>query len=342
MELTETELDELIRNRGNSPVSVVEKDVTSTSINGKDLTYLSFHKCRFPEAVLTPARMQSTSFNDCEFDGTTWECADAGYVGFHQLASPNGKRVVFRHLKHIRIAYTPLFPILFENCSFRGLDTLWLSKWEFSSCRFDDASFNRCLLRGAKFIACEGLWGAHRARHISESGSDVPDSDGVEEAIFCRHPWDPGWDRIRTMGSLHLFGISWFAVIAISLYASVLHWYNSQVTHLQQFTSEPHIIEHLHPLPSSKMLMMLLASSFLLGIASIIYSFKAPKFIQEFPLLRWTHELGNGEIDYRAASYVEPAWRWICAVLYAVGGSMSAIYVIWKLGKAFIWLWEAL
>jgi hypothetical protein len=209
---------------------------------------------------------------------------------------------------------------------------------EFRNCDFEDAHFSNCTIAGAKFIYCTGLWGPRAGN--SEGYGNEP--HGIERAIFSEEPLPYGWQHIRVLGSLHLFGISWFAVIAVSLYATLLHWYNQQICKLQHASDTVPIVQFLHPLQSSRWLTMLLISCGLLGIASAIYDRGVPEHIKEFTRLRWTHELGKSEMAYIAASYTHPNWRAACALLYLAGGSLTGLYILHKFVLAFIWLWEAL
>lgn len=213
-----------------------------------------FHSCKcsgtlFKDAILNNVEFKSNYFDSANFKGA------------------NLKRVTFRHGIYTRCDFSGVLfetptsithvsflgssfegAVFWENsgiehcnfaedgdepCSFRKADLggVRLEDSTFRKVDFESANLNEAILRGiavdgSNFTASSGLYGRHKAT--------LERVKGAQNARYT-HRYDYcTWSRVRTIGSIPLFGVSYFAVIAIILLVSLTKTYNLQVDAFKQ------------------------------------------------------------------------------------------------------------
>lgn len=185
-----------------------------------------------------------------------------------------------------------------------------------------------------------GLKGAHRAKFLETA--QVPSED-VKYFSSCVREWPEkwvDWERIRTVGRLPLFGISYSVLILIPFFFFGLAVYNDNVELVQTWasqldlTSEGYlktttelIMEHLQPLPIPSLSLLLLMSAVSLAIASTLYTLFCPSRIKEFSQDVWQLELRLSLIHYWPFAWKGRWIRLFCATCYILGG-FGALYVL--------------
>jgi hypothetical protein len=160
----------------------------------------------------------------------------------------------------------------------------------------------------------------------------------------CYRPWPEhwvDWERLRVVGRLPLFGISYTALILIPIVFYGLALYNDKVE-LVRAWAEPVIalpdhpwhrlasliIDRLHrrPIPSHSLLLLL--STVFLAAGSTLYTFFCPSRIKEFSRGQWCDQLGHSLLYYWPLAWKHRYLRLACAACYALGGVGAA----WVLG----------
>jgi hypothetical protein len=155
------------------------------------------------------------------------------------------------------------------------------------------------------------------------------------------------WERLRTLGLLPLFGVSFSALVVIPIVVFLIGTYNEQVRRLQDWASshaeklppaatsllEP-LASRLHPIPIPNLTFWLLISTFLLGTASMLYALFCPARVKEFSLEGWTNEIGRSGLHYLPLSWGHRWVRLIVGVCYLAGGLGTILILIVKLINA--------
>ena len=146
--------------------------------------------------------------------------------------------------------------------------------------------------------------GTHQAHAIETVRFTPPDHsnaashiDDAREFGDCRCPWPErwlNWERLRVVGRLPLFGVSYTALILIPLLYG-LALYNDKVglvrTWAEQVVALPDhpwhrlvfpVLERLRTRPIPSQSFLLLLSTVLLAAGSTMYTFFCPSRIKEF------------------------------------------------------------
>jgi len=183
--------------------------------------------------------------------------------------------------------------------------------------------------------------GAHQARGLETAQLREGDARYFER---CHRPWPErvfDWERLRVMGRLPLFGLSYTGLILIPVVFYGLALYNDKVELVRAWAEQvialpdhpwhrlaPLVLERLHPRPIPSLSLVLLVSTVLLAIASTLYTWRCPSRIKEFSRDQWCDQLGRSLLHYWPLAWKERYVRLICATCYALGGAGA----LWVLG----------
>jgi hypothetical protein len=210
-----------------------------------------------------------------------------------------------------------------------NLSKAQLHRANLSEAKLGGANLSHADLQGAnlasatcdyvQFIGTRGLYGRHRIRLASPL-------EGDDDAIYS-YRWDQvSWGLIRTVGSLPLFGISYFGIFSIWLWASGTEYVNRLIRSLKQ-PNVPDDLAWLGPwldgipyVPLPGYMGYTLTALLLLAIAATLYKLFCPGEVQESSETRWVVELNQPVIFYRALSYRHLLIRWASALCYGIGG----------------------
>jgi uncharacterized protein YjbI with pentapeptide repeats len=174
--------------------------------------------------------------------------------------------------------------------------------------------------------------------HAAEGKNDAIGFDLRDESTLFENQWN--WERLRTVGRLPLFGLSYTALILIPIVFYGLAFYNSKVELIRTWAAQvavlrDHpmhvaaevIVKHLHTQSIPSLSLMLLGSTVLLAAASTLYTLFCPSRIKEFSCDQWCDQLGQPLLHYRPLAWKHRWIRLICMVCYAFGGA-GALWVI--------------
>ena len=196
----------------------------------------------------------------------------------------------------------------------------------------------RANLSGANLF---GVSGAYRAYGLEEVQLTPHDA---QDFASCVRAWPErwlDWERLRVVGRLPLFGISYTALILIPVVFYGLAMYNDKVELARAWAEQvivlpDHpwhrlallVLERLHPRPIPSLSFWLLISTVFLAAGSTLYTFCCPSRIKEFSRDQWCDQLGRSLLHYWPLAWRYRYVRLVCAVCYALGG----IGVSWVLG----------
>jgi hypothetical protein len=175
---------------------------------------------------------------------------------------------------------------------------------------------HRADLRGAT------LHGAHLHGADLETVRFTPagDSEGADlgnDAQFfetSHRPWPErwlDWERLRVVGRLPLFGVSYTVLLLIPIVFYGLALYNDKIDLARAWAAQavpspdhplhrlpPLLLERLHPRPLPSQSLLLLISTVLLAVGSTLYTFFCPSRVKEFSRDQWRDQLGRSLLHY--------------------------------------------
>jgi hypothetical protein len=166
-------------------------------------------------------------------------------------------------------------------------------------------------------------------------GQVSPSGDAYRFETYHR-PWperEVDWERLRGVGRLPLFGVSYIALILIPIIFYGLAIYNDKVelvrTWAEQVAALPDhplhrlalpVLKRLHPRPIPSQSFWLLLSTVRLAAGSTLYTFFCPSRIKEFSHDQWCDQLGRSLLHYWAFAWKHRYIRLACAACYVLGG----------------------
>jgi hypothetical protein len=219
---------------------------------------------------------------------------------------------------------------------------------EFDRCLLREVEFRDVVFESVRFIDVLGLptcKGLDRV-FVRDSGQRDLDFDLLSTLLDGFNQY-ASWERLRTFGRLPLFATSLSALVSIPIIFYLLSVYNLQIEHLKERPLPPdapgqvrHFIDSLQPLALPSLSLWLLASTLLLGIASMIFSSLCPARVREFSLTQWMDEHGKPALHYLADSWSKRWARMIAAPFYLIGGGGTAIILLVKLWNAGEFIWK--
>jgi hypothetical protein len=230
------------------------------------------------------------------------------------------------------------------------------------------ATLGRANLQGAYLTSVRGAEKVYYLETVRlTSVEDSQGSDAGNDALdfeACHRPWPErwlDWERLRVMGRLPLFGISYTALILIPIIFYGLAVYNQQIervhTWAEQIDAPPHsplhqfasLLKHLDRRPIPSLSLVLVVSTVLLAIASTLYTWRCPSRIKEFSRDQWCDQLSRSLLHYWPLAWKHRYVRLTCAACYALWGT-GALWVlgtkVWKTAcfilqySTFPWPWR--
>jgi uncharacterized protein YjbI with pentapeptide repeats len=179
----------------------------------------------------------------------------------------------------------------------------------------------------------QSVKGLRKARYLETALLGEGDPQHVETCERQPLEYWLDWERLRTLGRLPLFGLSYTTVLLVPLVMYGLAQYNDKVeyirliaAHLTNTADHPLspiaalTTKHLRPLPIPSQSLLLLVSSVFLAAASTIYAAACPTIVKDFSRSQWVYQLGRPLVHYWAQTWKYRWLRVVCAVCYLLGG----------------------
>jgi Pentapeptide repeats (8 copies) len=231
-------------------------------------------------------------------------------------------------LRHAHIAPDTLQNCFFEHCD---LSYATIRDATLEECNFDGATWLGTRLSNIKDVAgCDFRNGRGTFDH---PGMRVSNVQGTERAVFSDNSDYCQWSRLRTVGRIRLFSISYLAIIAIWLYGSVAYWYNAQLSafwNRHPAASDYAPLSRLTPLPLPWDLAVMLLAIVLLAIATTIYHISCPPIINENSETEWTIQNRREAFEYRLHDSTKRKRRTASGAMFLLGGGWILLQLAWK------------
>lgn len=241
-----------------------------------------------------------------------------------------------------------------------------LQNADLSNANLEATHFAQCDLTGADFKEAHVLWASFKCAkytHLTKNLETVTVNDfrpNPPEFPDARHldtiplPWDYGrfgWEKLRSFGKLPLFNASYIAIVSIIVFLYFHQAYNEGIGAIrasaESVAANPdhswsdaaiRIRDTLLDLRISWTLPCTLVGSVCLAIASTIYEIWCPDRIKDFSREVWCHQNQKPLVQYLPLSWVFLKRRLFCGFLYIVGGILTLLVILYKLGQAFLYI----
>jgi hypothetical protein len=167
--------------------------------------------------------------------------------------------------------------------------------------------------------------------------------DDAQYFETCKRPWPErlfDWERLRVVGRLPLFGVSYSALILIPVVFYGLALYNDMIDLMLAWAEQavtipdhplhrlaPLILERLHHIPIPRLSFVLFVSTILLAVGSTLYTFFCPSRVKEFSRDQWCDQIGRSLLHYWPLAWKHRYIRLTSAACYALGG-IGALLVL--------------
>lgn len=288
-----------------SNVKMDNADLSGCKLRRIHLENATFEKSRLPAAALDHAALPHVNLRD-----TTLVGADLSRATINQDSSLCRARCEGAHFADAIIGAANL-----EGANLRGAN---LARARLMEVNLTDAILAEADLESAEFT--DVIW---RRTDLSRSNlkgitvrSRSPLTDG-SESIVSKGNRLLNWARLRTIGEVPLFGVSWTAFLLSLSCIHLVGWLNEQQI----------LLGINYPIPIPGRLPMILLNSVILVIGTTIYRFWCPHRVQEFSETRWVEEHRHPRLLYFQASWSRRPAQWLAFLFTAAGGLIAAVLI---------------
>lgn len=323
-------------------------DFTDVSFRNRDQTRGQVQSCDFSHVQFTNTDLEGVNIADCTFDYAVFKNTILTHTNLNQAKGKHIK-IDSQHCERINLANAKLSNCDFSNSNLKKANFL---RAEFAGCLFVKANLSSAIFEGAKLNNCnfsksnfsdslvrsdtefrenKGLDNALGLESIRfQTGEDIRNIESTTRGLLNRIL---DWEILRIVGRLPLFGISYFAIVAIPLFFYVQGIVNDKIRIIQSWANSMStmpeaagyntalaIIEDLEILAIPSQSLILLISVFFLAVGSTLYTLACPSRVKEFSRDQWCDELNKPLLHYWAFSWKYRRVRVVCAIGYAVGG----------------------
>ncbi len=244
----------------------------------------------------------------------------------------------FDNIELVECAFNPA---KFWSCSFRWADLgvvfsggTELTDSDFRNARWHQATLHSVTIDRTKLWPCEGLTGRFQA--------DLQKVHGAERAFYARNRVDSwvSWSRIRWISSVPLFGVSYFALVAICIWANAVRWSNTQITRWKADGRTAEWLASIDHIPTGWRMTATLSAIILLAIGATIYRVRCPDEIQENSETYWTFNLKEERMRYLALAVTKPWSRYIAGITSYFGAAYILLDLSARVIESFAFLWS--
>ncbi|MHC4178880.1 MAG: hypothetical protein ACYSWU_15315, partial [Planctomycetota bacterium] len=194
--------------------------------------------------------------------------------------------------------------------------------------------------------------GAPKAKRLETSRIVSP----VRYFDSCKQDWPEkygSWEVIRTIGNLRLFAVSYSLLAFLLTTFYVVALYNEKIVIARQWARRvgesgdkatrllaEEILGRMNPFLFSLDTVVLFASTIVLVVASVIYTFGCPAEIKDFTRPQWCYQLNRSLVHYWSLAWKGRRWRIACGALYLIGGAGFVPIIGYKLLRALVYVWK--
>jgi hypothetical protein len=221
-----------------------------------------------------------------------------------------------------------------------GIDFSWA---DLRHAKLDGANINRAQfvganlfgisLLGASLCSSRGLFGENRALYAPYVQSF---NSGAEQATYMEKGDHVPWSLLRSISTFRVFGASYLTIAILVVYASWVEWVNTTAYSWATIVpADGGIREQFREVLLNRLPLIEVAPHFgiqilmviSLALGATIYHLFCPAFIKENSESRWTRELDQSLIEYRAANASYPLARSLAFFFYGIGGLYTLVYL---------------
>lgn len=220
-----------------------------------------------------------------------------------------------------------------------------LRKAVFRRARLGLADVSEARISDAILAGARGLFGHNRAV------ASTPIREHESQNAVYHGKWDfLSWERLRVIGGLRLFGVSYLSIAAITLYAAIARQYNTAAESARATALDAQnagdatvsfwsrVLSELPRIPLPAHLGNQLMATIAVAAAATLYAFACPAEVKEANEVRWTRAMGQPLWEYRSANWSDPWARYISGTLFAAGGGYSIYYLMHRSWNALSYL----
>lgn len=321
------------------------------------LQYSDLSDSDWEKAEIYCVHGHQTRFNGAEFHRTVFTQCDFVDSGFSKA------KMTLAHFHFCTL----------HKCTFRWaqMDGTTLEKTSLRGSRIHLACLNRLIMSEVDLAGIKGLFGPNRAFTRVDRNFRIEDHY-TESARFHR-PWKirkglaglydrsidrlerhaASWERLRTIGQLRLFGVSYLAVVVIASYTLLAKWHNTRVVATAHQAAEraeaagetdlwATFMRLLPELPTPAHLGWQLLMTGLLATAATIYAMFCPNEVREATEVGWTRRMGQPLWEYRSAKWSRAWARYPCLILFLIGGLYTLGYLLVRSYSAIVYLFRGI
>lgn len=228
----------------------------------------------------------------------------------------------------------------FSDMDLSDIDFSWADLRE---AKLDGANLNRAAFEGANlfgisligatFCSSTGLFGENRALYAPYVQSF---NSGAEQATYMEMGDHVPWSLLRSISTFRVFGASYVTIAILVVYASWVEWVNTTAYSWATIVpADGGIREQFRQVLLNRLPLIEVAPHFgiqilmviSLALGATIYHLFCPAFIKENSESRWTRELNQSLIEYRAGNASHPLARSLAFFFYGIGGLYTLIYL---------------
>jgi hypothetical protein len=337
------------------PLELYEADLSRADLSEVDLSQIALGRANLTETILFKADLRGANLS-----GATLIQADLGRANLTE-ANLNEANLSGATLGNANLSQATLVGATLSGANLAGTN---LCKASLRDADLSGATLAQATLTEAELARANLslVRGSHQAHDLETVRLKEGDANYFET---CRRPWPEcriDWERLKVMGRLPLFGISYTALILIPIIFYGLALYNRYIDLVHAWAKEaiaspdhplhrlaPRILEHLHHLTIPSLSFVLFVSTILLAAASTMYTASCPPRIKEFSRGQWCDQFGRSLLHYWPLAWKHRYIRLTCAACYALGGTGALLVLgtkVWKTAlfilqhSTFPWPWR--
>lgn len=284
-------------------------------LNGCKFQGVSFRGCDLSQSSFAEASFRETCFDDARLDEATFRAANLSGCS----------------LKRSSLRGTSFESAVLDFANFEG------------------ATWTEALVSNTSFNQTRGLSTCRRLETV-RTGASKPRYFDTAIVPFAERSMS--WHRLRVVGRLPLFGVSYSALVLLPFLFYLLETFDGRISQIRAAASSiplesaggrlaAALVAHLHTEPVPRLSFVLFLCTIVLAIGATIYAALCPARIKEFSKDQWEDQLDRPIILYLPLSWKHRLARIACATCYAIGGGGVLFVLLTKIIGALVYLANA-
>ncbi|MDZ4861037.1 MAG: pentapeptide repeat-containing protein [Candidatus Hydrogenedentes bacterium] len=310
------------------------------------LHHAQFGGTKFEQLLIINADLSNTNFNhliakEAEFTNVTLDASSFANAKIESLRLNNVRCNGSTEFTNAYLPAAKFSDCTFDNTKFTNAELMGaaFTRGSLMYVDFSGANLDGCTFASPILASSLAFWGTKNLEtstglekiNIQQQTGIHGDAIGLEQRERPRWKDYLDWTRIRVLGRLPLFGISYATLVFIPVIIGSIAMVNTSIERIQEaglVGLSGNSFEGVIPAVKIPTLMVWsLIAAALLAIASTLYHVFCPTRIQEFTQEQWVNELNKPLMHYLPHAWKMPRIRIICIWAYAVGG-LSGLFIL--------------